>query len=218
MNKNVQMLLFVLVLGIFTSGLLIGMDLLTKDRIEANKNIDIQTTVLRANNFTSADYSIATINDFFNQEVRIHEVNYEGNQYTFYEGIDSGYITFRFQGGGVWGDIIGMITFENDFQTVVQVTILEQQETPGLGGVVAEAPYLAQFVGKIFDLSTTKFYTAPNTDLPIYLEINKDNNPVNAVNEVDTIAGATRTSKAFELILNQSYQIARAAWNARVVD
>lgn len=214
MNANVKMIVFVLILGLFTSGLLVGMDALTKDRIEANKNIDIQTTVLLANNFSSTDFTVATINEFFNQKIETITIESNGQTYTFFVGKDTGFITYRFIGGGVWGDIIGMITFESDFETIVKITILEQQETPGLGGVVAEAPYLAQFIGKIFD-ATNETYPAPNDALIRYLEINKDNNPTNKANEVDTIAGATRTSKSFEFLLNQNYQIHRALWNAR---
>lgn len=214
MNANLKMIVFVLVLGIFTSGLLVGMDSLTKDRIEANKSIDIQTTVLMGNGFSNTDFTVANINEFFNQEIDTVTIESNGETYTFYVGKTTGYITYRFIGGGVWGDIIGMITFEADFETIVKITILEQQETPGLGGVVAEAPYLAQFVGKIFD-STNETYPAPNEDLIKFLEINKDNNPTNKANEVDTIAGATRTSKSFEFLLNQNYQIHKALWDAR---
>jgi len=214
MNANLKMIVFVLVLGIFTSGLLVGMDSLTKDRIEANKSIDIQTTVLMGNGFSNTDFTVANINEFFNQEIDTVTIESNGETYTFYVGKTTGYITYRFIGGGVWGDIIGMITFEADFETIVKITILEQQETPGLGGVVAEAPYLAQFVGKIFD-STNVTYPAPDETLIKYLEINKDNNPTNKANEVDTIAGATRTSKSFEFLLNQNYQVHKALWDAR---
>ncbi len=46
MKKYISMLLFVLILGIVASGILIGMDILTADRIEANEEIDLRLTVL----------------------------------------------------------------------------------------------------------------------------------------------------------------------------
>ena len=210
MNQNIKMILFVIVLGLFTSGILVGMDALTRDRIEANKNYDNQSTVLIANGYAN-QFTAANINDFFNE--KIETVVLDG--YTFYVGKDTQRISFRFVGGGVWGDIIGIITFESDFVTIVSITILEQEETPGLGGVVAEAPYLAQFVGKTFDQASIKRYPAPNTDIALFIEINKDDNQVNLPNEIDSIVGATRTSKAFEFILNTNYAAHLAAWNAR---
>ena len=44
------------------------------------------------------------------------------------------------------------------------------------------------------------------------LEINQPDASANKPNEVDTITGATRTSKAFEGMLNVSYTAAAAAW------
>ena len=44
------------------------------------------------------------------------------------------------------------------------------------------------------------------------LKINQPDSAVNKPNEVDTITGATRTSKAFESMLNVSYTAAAAAW------
>jgi len=43
------------------------------------------------------------------------------------------------------------------------------------------------------------------------IEINKDTS-ANAENEIDAITGATRTSKAVELILNNAYAEHKTAW------
>ena len=67
---------------------------------------------------------------------------------------------------------------------------MQQEETPGLGGVVADLKYLAKYVGIMI---------VPQ------IEVNIPDSAANKPNEVDSITGATRTSKAFEQILNDNY-------------
>jgi Na+-transporting NADH:ubiquinone oxidoreductase subunit C len=183
------MLLFVIILGSITSGLLLGMDYLTRDRIAANKEAELKSTLLDAYDIS---YTFNNIHEVFAESVQIIET--EG--YTFYVDRLTGSVSYIFEGGGVWGPIKGIITLESDFETILSVTILEQEETPGLGGVVAESEYLSRFVG---------IKMVPS------ILIANDSGP-NAENEVDAITGATRTSKAFELILNQAYTEHLLAW------
>ena len=206
MNKSqLKMILFVLVLGIITSGLLIGADALTKDRIAANEAYELQSTILFGETF-----NLNTINDVFEEKIEQHTFTIyqrisdetfslttfgEGVNQNVYEIIlyahDDGRFSFRFEGSGLWGPIIGILTLEADFETINRITILEQQETPGLGGLVATRNFLDQFNGKSL--------------LPS-IEIIKNSNP-DAANEVDAITGATGTSNAFARILNAQYKL-----------
>ena len=188
MKKYISMLLFVLILGIVASGILIGMDILTADRIEANEEIDLRLTVL---NVFEIPYDMSSINEIFESEISIETI----------DGLDfylapSGEVGFHIEGSGVWGPIIGFMAIDDEFETIKNVAILQQEETPGLGGVVAEEEYLAQF---------EEVKVIPR------LEINQDASP-NQENEVDAITGATRTSKAFEEIINNAINRYRSAW------
>jgi Na+-transporting NADH:ubiquinone oxidoreductase subunit C len=167
------------------------MDLLTKDRIIANEEALLKSAVLNAN---SVSFTFTNIHDVFAEEVEI----IESEGLTLYLHKESGNVSYVFEGGGVWGPIIGMITLAPDFETIVQITILQQEETPGLGGIVADPLYLANFVG---------IKMVPT------IEIRKDPAP-NKVNEVDAITGATRTSSSFEIILNDNYSLYLDAWNS----
>jgi Na+-transporting NADH:ubiquinone oxidoreductase subunit C len=182
MNKYVQTLLFVFIVGFITSGLLLGADLLTADLIEANEEALLKSVILDA---SDVEYTFANIHDVFEDEITI----LEEDNLIFYINNETSYISYEFKGGGVWGDIIGIITLEDDFQTIVEISILQQEETPGLGGVVAEREYLETYEGKVFNPEIIISKTA-NTELS---------------NEVDSITGATRTSDAFQIILNTSY-------------
>lgn len=208
MKQNLRLIIFVLLLGMFTSGLIVGMDVLTRDRIEKNQLAQLKAAVLDANNVS---YTQANIHQVFEDEIDIIEVKnfvFPGNSsypamaardYYFYRHKQNNNISFEFSGGGLWGTINGVITLKSDLETIVKIVVLQQQETPGLGGIVAESRYLAQFVNIIM---------VPK------LEINKDTSD-NKPNEVDAITGATGTSKAFESILNQNYAWYMAAFESR---
>ncbi|MBE0701287.1 MAG: FMN-binding protein [Acholeplasmataceae bacterium] len=189
MNQYVKMILFVIILGTVTSAILVGMDLWTSDRIEANKEVEIKATLLDAYDI---EYNYNTIHDIFDDSVTIHEI---GNLIVYEDNISKA-VSFIFEGSGVWGPIIGMITLEDDFETIVAVAILQQEETPGLGGVIAEPKFLAQFPG-----------------VKMVPELLVLNNPdINLPNEIDGISGGTRTSIALRDILNNTYTIYKEAW------
>ena len=192
MNQYVKMLLFVVILGTITSLLLLGGDYLTRDLIEANKAADLKSAILDANDIS---YTFSNIHDIFAEKIDVHEID----GLTFYVDKETGSVSYLFDGGGVWGPIIGIITLESDFETIQSIKILQQEETPGLGGVIAEPNYLSTFVG---------------IKMVPQIEINKDTS-TNAINEIDAITGATKTSKAVELILNQSYNEHKTAWDNR---
>ncbi|HOI46890.1 MAG TPA: FMN-binding protein [Bacilli bacterium] len=191
MKPYFRMIFFVLIMGAITSIFLVGMDALTKDRILANQEAELKSTILDAYNIS---YNLTNIHTVFDSSV----TKETRDGITFYIDQVSGSVSYVFEGGGVWGPIIGVITLQNDFETIVKITILQQEETPGLGGVVAETQYLANFIGKKMLPSIQIIKNA--TDSP---------------NEVNAISGATRTSNAFANILNTSYASAKTAWDAR---
>jgi Na+-transporting NADH:ubiquinone oxidoreductase subunit C len=191
MKRNLKMIVFVVVLGLVTSLLLLGMDVLTRDRIIANEQALLKSSIL--DGFGIA-YNFNNIHDVFDEKVEIDN-SVEG--FTFYIDPITNYVAFEFEGDGVWGPIKGVITLKSDFETIVRITILEQQETPGLGGVVAERNYLNKFVDKVMNIRLTKTPTDPLSD-------------------VEMITGGTRTSERFDTLLNLAYDLHRAAWESRI--
>ena len=136
-----QTLLFVLALGGFASILLVGADWLTKNRIDANQEALLKSVILDAN---SIEYTFQEIHDVFENEI----VTYDLENVRLYQSTSTNNISYEFIGNGVWGEIRGIITLDSNFKTIVEISILEQEETPGLGGVGAEREYLENFVGK----------------------------------------------------------------------
>ena len=208
MNKYVRMMMFVAVLGTVSGGLLFGTGAITNSLIEANADALLKSEVLTAH---GVEYTFTNIHDVFAETTTTITIEgeYEGEDYTFtyYQDNTNGTITFGFGptfGGGVWGPIIGLLSLENDFTTIVRISVLQQEETPGLGGIVATRTYLDTFNGKSIGLDDDA------------LEIIKDLDPTVAeANEVRSITGATRTSNQFNIILNNAYVAHRLVWEAR---
>lgn len=193
MKNYLIMLRFVLILTIFTSAIFIGMELWTRPLIQSNSSAEFKTTILDAYQLS---YTTPTINQVFDQGVETLEID----GLTFYIDKITSKVSYQITGAGVWGPITGIITLEPDFETIARIRITEQQETPGLGGVVASLPYLAKYQGVKFAETTP------------YIDILKPQEKTGASNQVDSITGATRTSNAFEIILNDAYAAHLAAW------
>ncbi len=118
---------------------------------------------------------------------RVNLTNYI--ELTSYRHLETMNLSFEFRGKGLWGEIYGIMTLKEDLMTIVNVSVLEQEETPGLGAIVGERVFLDQFIGKVFDPT---------------IRIGK--NPVGD-SEVDQISGATSTSGSFQIILNKIQDI-----------
>lgn len=189
MKRYLKMVWFILILGSLTSVVFVGMEVWTRPLIDANAANELKSIVLSANDISFNTGNISTV---FDENIEVKEIG----EFTFYIEKNSGRVSYQFSGGGVWGPIIGIITLENDKETIRQIRIMQQEETPGLGGVVADLKYLAKYVG---------IKIVPK------IEINIPDSSPNKPNEVDSITGATRTSKAFEQILNDSYADALSA-------
>ena len=190
MRKYFETIRFVVILGLFTSTILLGMEYITNKKVEEAIAARFKQSVLEAH---SLAYTQNNVNDIY--EAEITELELE--DVTFYVSNTTGNITFEFTGGGVWGPISGIITLDNNFELIVNIIVLVQEETPGLGGVVAEDQYLETFVGKSM---------LPSIDI-IKDAITLENN------QVDSITGATKTSDAFELILNTTYSTYKTIWD-----
>ncbi|WP_162151166.1 FMN-binding protein [Haploplasma modicum] len=183
MKNYIKMVVFVLLMGAFSALLLIGVDVLTKDRISQNKLIELQSTILEHNGVL---YTLDNVFELFESQVTPEEK--EG--LVLYRHNETNNVSFNIGGSGLWGPIKGILTLQEDFKTIVNVSILEQEETPGLGAFVGERVFLDRLVGKVFD-PTINIVKGSDGTLP---------------NEIDSITGATGTSSAFQIILNNAYK------------
>ena len=99
----------------------------------------------------------------------------------------------RFSGMGLWDRISGIIAVNADVSQIIGLSIIEQKETPGLGGRISEKPFQDQFRGEKIDNSITMTPSAGGD-----YSTDHDNSAF------DAISGATLTSTSFALIVNNA--------------
>jgi Na+-transporting NADH:ubiquinone oxidoreductase subunit C len=108
----------------------------------------------------------------------------------------------RFRGFGFWAPIEGILALGPDLSETVGLAILDQKETPGLGGRIEEPVFTSQFREGIR-------VSPPSEGGAEYIKISAT--PPQAGSEaaerhVDAISGATQTCLAMDRILNETLQ------------
>lgn len=106
----------------------------------------------------------------------------------------------QFTGAGLWGAITGVVAVTADLDEFVGLEIIEDDETPGLGGRINEEWFKEQFAGE----------RIPEDGITVrVMEGDGDENRENGV--IDGVTGATRTSDAMEQIINNQIRELRSA-------
>ena len=99
-------------------------------------------------------------------------------------------------GAGLWGPIWGYVALCDDFQTIKGAYFDHSSETPGLGAKIKDDPsFRAEFEGKKIDFNDTEAFS-----------IVKGGAPAGKENAVDAISGASITSKALGVSINNWLQ------------
>ena len=125
---------------------------------------------------------------------------------TVYECVAPGKEGVGFVAGGMgfWDRIECVVVLSPDLRKVLNVQVLEQKETPGLGARIEEPWFTDQFKS-----------LALAWDDPQGQRVLVGANPApNAANEVDAITGATQTSMALMRFFNEELDAFRAAYSA----
>jgi Na+-transporting NADH:ubiquinone oxidoreductase subunit C len=117
---------------------------------------------------------------------------------------------FRFRGLGFWAPIEGIVAVDPAIAQTIGMVILDQKETPGLGGMIEEENFTGQFRK---GLTITPPPAGKN-----YIQISATPPPADSPmseRHVDAITGATQTSMAMERILNEYFACFSRAMAAR---
>lgn len=181
--KNVlRVIIFVLVMGTVSGGLLLGVNAFTASLIAKNDELKLKSSVLDALEISYDKNSVIKIFD-----AQVKTIN--KGIYTYYTALD-GSTAFEFRGPGLWGPISGILSLEKDLKTIRKIKITYQEETPGLGSRIADRDYLKQFKNK--EVLPKLVFVPEGRSQQKY--------------EVDTITGATGSSRALEKLLNDNLQ------------
>lgn len=132
MNTTSRMIVVLGLIAAVSAGLLAGVNLLTKDTIEANSEKRLVQTFAEL-----VDGDVFAFQD--DAELPLWRAVKDGSLV--------GYIV-RLTGQGYSSDCIDILVGMDSAATVTGVMIFSHSETPGLGSKVAEPGFLAQFTGK----------------------------------------------------------------------
>jgi len=182
MRERVVMVVFIVVLGSFLTGALVGVNQFTAPRIEKNEARKLQRNVLLALGIPFDEPGIERI---FGGTIETVE---KGGAKIYRS--KSGDVAFSITGSGSWGPISGILAIAPDLETIKGITVIHNEETPGLGDRVFEKKALDAYKGK--KLTPEFAIVRPGTTL--------------AENQVDGITGATLTGNAFQKIINSEYK------------
>lgn len=180
-------IVFMLVLSAVLVFILAFINKLTTPIVEFNSEIELKNKILYVFDIPVDSENPEEIDKVFNENVE--EKDYEDTKYYIYkDGEEVKAYAVPIEGPGLWGTIIGYIGVNKEFTETTGIEFIKQDETPGLGGRIAEAPYKEQYRG--IDISTP-------TDGNYVI-----NRPANGGN-IDAIAGATQTSTFVTDMINE---------------
>jgi Na+-transporting NADH:ubiquinone oxidoreductase subunit C len=185
MKKMLSMILFVLILGSVLTTVLVAVDRITEKPIARNKALKLQKGILSSLGIKFDEKDKNDIAEKFSGDIEVIEAPGEKPK-KFYRSKTSGDIAFKIEGKGVQGPIEATIALSPNLEQVCGLSIVDQDETPGLGGRIAETGFLDRFKGKM--ITNGLAILSPGKAA--------------ADNEVDGITGATLTCDALEELLN----------------
>ena len=202
----------VLMATVFGAGVT-GIRLATRETLERNRDLAYQRAVVNvfrlAEGIADPDYAA-----LFAAQVEVETLSdpETGRPFRCYRAYGRGdavgrelvAVGFQFTGAGFWGPISGILALTPDGQRTYGLVILEQQETPGLGGRVAEPEFVGQFRHGVL-------VTPPSAGKALSIASTR---PADESRHVDTITGATQTSMSMERMLNDALAAYRRACTA----
>lgn len=106
----------------------------------------------------------------------------------------------QFSGPGLWGTVTGVLAVDADVRRIIGLDIISHSETPGLGGRIEEDWFKDQFRDEKIAAEGIAIRKG---------EGGADSNPDNSI--VDGVTGASLTSAAMEVILNNEIDALREA-------
>ena len=165
----------------------------TKDTIKLNERLRLKRAVLYAAG-VHLPGDPSEIEKAFDD--RVTEVRDETGRVRYFEirGEESpdieSYVVIQ-TGAGLWGEITAGVGFDRDLESFRGLEVIDQNETPGLGGRIDEAWFKEQFRGKRPPMSTV-----PEGD------------PA-AGNQFQAITGASYSTEAIQNIVNTAREYAR---------
>ena len=194
MSTATKMIVVLTALTMIAGGILASLDGYTRPMIEAYKLQELKKAIAE----------VLPAHEYYDE--------LKGNRMTLYVGKDSSEaepvgVAFEAVGNGFQGKISIMVGISTDFSKINGIKILEQIETPGLGTKIVIDPTNKKdpfwFPNQFKNLITEPM-----------IEVVKNKKPSKPT-EIQAITGATISSKAIAIILNNQIRQAKSIYQSK---
>lgn len=213
-NSPLYVVAFAAALSAVFTAAVVSVQVATAARIERNEALREQEALVRVFGLGDVDeLSGADIEALVEQRVTRNDPIEDaetGRAFRWFTTDDA--VAFEFIGNGFWAPIVGFMALTPDLSRVVGLVVVEQSETPGLGGRITELAFQEQFRG---------LNAAPDEKLKQALFVVRDKpkqDDPRAGRAVEAITGATQTSMALERLLNANLEQFRRARLKMLID
>lgn len=189
-ETRVYPIFFMLIITIVFIGILAYFYNSTKVRVGKYNELRLKSSILSTFDLTEENVEAAF-------ETYITKV--EKEDLIYYTAEDNNVLLgycFPITGAGLWGTINALLTLEPDLSRIINIEIIEHNETPGLGGRISEEWFKEQFKGKTI-LSGDRVRTF---ELIPEDEIGNEQ-------QIRQVTGATLSSKAVVDIIGKEMEI-----------
>ncbi|MFZ2257315.1 MAG: FMN-binding protein [Clostridiaceae bacterium] len=191
--------IFMIIMASLFTALLATAQTTVNPQIKENQEIGRQRNLLYAFNIptgTTNDEVKAAYTKYIQPETRtIDGKTVEAFKLVDDAGATQGY-AFPFSGPALWGTISGYLSTSSDLTTIKGLTFTAQNETPGLGGRIDEAPFKEQW--RDVPMPTGDIKYGPVGD-----------------KQLDAISGATQSSNAVTKALNEVKNTILSKWEVQ---
>jgi len=189
-NGDLYTFLYAAIMVTITAALLAFVSQILKPRQEANKQVEMQQSILRAVHLADRSY-----------EQYIKDTVVGVQRLPLYIcTLDDGSRKFiiPLSGKGLWGPLWGYLALDDNGQTIYGVDFDHEAETPGLGAEVSRAEFSAPFRGKSLYRDSTFVSIS-------VLQPGKGG--ARTINQVDGISGGTITSRGIENMIGETIEL-----------
>jgi Na+-transporting NADH:ubiquinone oxidoreductase subunit C len=195
MKKQALSIAYMFLITLFFASLVSAVKFFNEAKIETNRIVKLRRIILEVLDIPVREaISNENLMRLFTAQIKDIQIG----QRTLYIGYEEDGRTIRgyavpVGGPGFWGPIQGMVGVTPDAAKVIGLAFYKHNETPGLGGRITEDWFSDQFKG-------LPLYPIEGGQNIFYLTVEGTQK---GANELDSITGATNTSSAVELFLNQ---------------
>jgi len=170
---------------------LIGVAALTRDRVEANRQVLFEKAVLMAVGLPVDESTSPAETHRLFVDVMEPPAADTGGAYRLKQADGTSAYALPFEGRGFWNVIRGVVGISADGRTLVGIAFHEQSETPGLGAEIVKPAFCDQFKGRAIR----------EGERPILL---KTAGMERTEGDLHAVTGATQTCVRLEAMLNRA--------------